>query len=139
MRFALNSLAVVAGDWLLQHSEEAWLLRYGHRMEEKRFPQGQAARLAIAETIGQDGWRLLTDLFDPGAPLFLRAIPAVKILHRVWVQNYRCDDGQLHWRESSDIAPAAQFINSPYDQEARLRQKVQHALDRIEGASDGNL
>ncbi len=31
MRFALNSLAVVAGDWLLQHSEQEWVDRYGHR------------------------------------------------------------------------------------------------------------
>lgn len=31
MRFALNSLAVVAGDWLLEHSDPEWLDRYGHR------------------------------------------------------------------------------------------------------------
>ncbi len=123
MRFALNSLAVVAGDWLLEHSDEAWLHRYGHRVEERRLPQSQASRLAVAETIGQDGWRLLTDLFDEAAPAFLREIPAVKILRQVWVQNYRYDDGQLHWREPSDIPPATLFINSPYDQEARYGKK----------------
>jgi transposase len=63
MRFALNSLAVVAGDWLLEHSDAAWLGRYGHRIEERRLPQSQVGRLAAAETIGQDGSRLLTDLF----------------------------------------------------------------------------
>jgi transposase len=31
MRFALNSLAVIAGDWLLEHSNPEWLDRYGHR------------------------------------------------------------------------------------------------------------
>ena len=31
MRFALNSLAVVAGEWLLAHSDPEWLDRYGHR------------------------------------------------------------------------------------------------------------
>jgi transposase len=36
MRFALNSLAVVAGDWLLDHSDTAWLYRYGHRIASKR-------------------------------------------------------------------------------------------------------
>jgi len=123
MRFALNSLAIVAGDWLLKHSEEVWLRRYGHRMEEGRFPQDQASRLAVAETIGQDGRALLTDLFDEASPSFLRELPAVKILRQVWVQNYRCDEGQLHWREASDIPPATQFINSPYDQEARYGKK----------------
>jgi len=39
------------------------------------------------------------------------------------VQNYRYDDGQLHWREPSDIPPAAHFINSPYDPEARYGKK----------------
>src|SRR5258708_16576754 len=67
MRFALNSLAVVAGDWLLEHSDEAWLHRYGHRVEERRLPKSQASRLAVAETIGQDGWRLLNDLVDEAA------------------------------------------------------------------------
>ena len=123
MRFALNSLAVEAFDWLLEHSDEAWLHRYGHRMEERRLPQSQAGRLAVAETIGQDGWRLLTDLFDEAAPAFLREIPAVEILRQIWVQNYRYDDGHLHWREPSDIPPATRFINSPYDQEARYGKK----------------
>jgi transposase len=31
MRFALNSLAIVAGEWLLAHSDPEWLDRYGHR------------------------------------------------------------------------------------------------------------
>jgi transposase len=31
MRFALNSLAIVSGEWLLAHSDPEWLNRYGHR------------------------------------------------------------------------------------------------------------
>jgi transposase len=83
MRFALNSLAVVAGDWLLEHSDETWLYRYGHRIEEKQFPKNQADRLEVAETLGRDGWSLLTALFDPAAPVWLREIPAVQVLRRV--------------------------------------------------------
>ena len=64
MRFALNSLAIVAADWLLAHSDASWLDRYGHRIEEGRFPRGQAERQAVAEVIGQDG----VDIFDPAAP-----------------------------------------------------------------------
>ncbi|GHO88548.1 hypothetical protein KSZ_65540 [Dictyobacter formicarum] len=123
MRFVLNSLAVVAGDWLLEHSDEIWLRRYGHRIEEKLFPKSQESRLAVAETIGQDGWKLLTNLFDPAAPAWLREIPAVDGLRRIWIQNYRSEDGQVHWREQPDIPPAALFINSPYDHEARYGKK----------------
>jgi transposase len=38
MRFALNSLAVVAGDWLLEHSDTEWLERYGHRTRVSSSP-----------------------------------------------------------------------------------------------------
>jgi transposase len=59
MRFALNSLAVVAGDWLLDHSDPEWLDRYGHRIEEARLPRSQTERQALAEVIGGDGSTLL--------------------------------------------------------------------------------
>lgn len=41
MRFALNSLAIVAGEWLLDHSNPAWVERYGHRL---RYPTSLATR-----------------------------------------------------------------------------------------------
>src|SRR5215472_18236280 len=58
MRFALNSLAVVAGDWLLAHSDSEWLDRYGHRIEESGLPQSQEERQILAELIGRDGLTL---------------------------------------------------------------------------------
>src|SRR5438067_5589194 len=62
MRFALNSLAIVAGDWLLAHSEPEWLDRYSHRIEESRLPRSQEDRQVVAELIGQDGSNLLADI-----------------------------------------------------------------------------
>jgi transposase len=61
MRFALNSLAVGAFDWLLAHSDPEWVERYGHRIEESRLPRSQEDRQAVAEIIGQDGSNLLAD------------------------------------------------------------------------------
>jgi transposase len=55
MRFALNSLAIVAPDWLLEQSDTEWVERYGHRIEESRLPTSQADRRALAEVIGEDG------------------------------------------------------------------------------------
>jgi transposase len=123
MRFALNSLAIVAADWLLAHCQEEWLSRYGHRIEEGRFPRSQAKRQAVAEVIGRDGWTLLIDLFDPAAPVLLREIPAVELLRQIWIQNYYWQDDQLHWRDQDNIPPASIFINSPYDPQARLGKK----------------
>lgn len=123
MRFALNSLAIVAPDWLLAHSESIWLDRYGHRIEETFFPKQPAERQVVAEVIGRDGSGLLWDIFDPTAPVLLRDIPAVQMLRRIWVQNYCYEDDLLHWREQGNIAPATQFINSAYDPDARFGKK----------------
>jgi transposase len=94
MRFVLNSLAIVAGEWLLAHSNPAWVERYGHRIEEAHLPRAQEERQAIAEQIGRDGSQLLTDLSSSEAPAFLREVPAVQLLRRIWIQNDVWVEGQ---------------------------------------------
>ena len=123
MRFALNSLAIVAGEWLLAHSDPAWVERYGHRIEEPRLPRNQEERQAIAEQIGQDGSQLLTDLYAPEAPAFVCEIPAVQLLRRIWIQNYVWVEDQIRWRSAEGLPPGKQFINSPYDPDARYGKK----------------
>src|SRR5437879_6972934 len=78
MRFALNSLAIVAGEWLLAHSDPEWLDRYGHRIEESRLPRSQEERQAVAELIGRDGSNLLTDLYAPEPSNSLPEIPTAQ-------------------------------------------------------------
>jgi len=123
MRFALTSLAIVAGEWLLAHSDPEWVDRYGYRIEESRLPRSQEQRQAVAELIGRDGSNLLRDLYAADAPAVLREIPAVEILRRIWFQNYVWVEGQLRWRNNDDLPPGKQFINSPYDSEARYGKK----------------
>ena len=123
MRHALNTLAVVAPEWLRAVSHPDWRDRYTWRAEDDRLPTTHAARAALALTIGQDGWRLLAAIDHPEAPPWLREMPAVAILRRVWMQNYWWDGTQLHWREADNIPPAAQFISSPYDAEAHYARK----------------
>lgn len=50
-------------------------------------------------------------------------IPAVQLLRRIWLQNSTWREGQLHWRSKDSLPPAKQFINSPYDPEARYGKK----------------
>jgi hypothetical protein len=68
MRFALNSLAVVAGTWLLEHSDPEWLEGSGHRIEEMHLPDKPTWRQAEASVIGRDGSTLLSAIFVPEAP-----------------------------------------------------------------------
>src|SRR5262245_36191994 len=115
MRHALNTLAVVAPAWLRMVSDPDWQDRYARRAEDDRLPTTQAARAALALTIGNDGWRLLAAVDHPDAPPWLREVPAVAIPRRVWSQNYGWDGTQLRWREADHIPPAARCISSPDD------------------------
>ncbi len=123
MRAALNSLAVVAPDWLRAHSHPEWVERYGPRSEDSRSPVGEAAREAFAEEIGRQGRELLDALFEPTAPEWLCQVPAVELLRQVWVQNYQRIDDAVRWRSSENIPPPSRYIGSPYDQEAHYSKK----------------
>jgi transposase len=123
MRHALNALATVAPDWLRPRLDPAWPERYGARFDEFRLPEGQAARRALAEAIGADGFRLLGAVHAPDAPAWLRAVPAVETLRRVWLQEYYGPDDPPRWRAVADLPPASRMINSPHDLEARYSYK----------------
>jgi transposase len=56
MRHALNSLAVVAPDWLQAHSRSEWVERYGRRVDDYHLPTNKGERHAYVEVIGADGW-----------------------------------------------------------------------------------
>jgi transposase len=123
MRHALNALAVAAPEWLLEHSRQEWLDRYGPRFEDYRLPTHHSERQAYAELMGADGAWLLATVDAPSAPAWLHELPALQTLRRVWLQNYLWDKSRLAWRDSDNIPPAALFISSPYDPEARYAKK----------------
>jgi transposase len=122
-RAALNSLAVAAPEWLKEQWREEWIERYEHRVEDYRLPDGKQAREAYALVIGKDGAQVLEALYAETAPLWLRVIPAIETLRRVWVQNFSWEEGELRWRELSNAPAAGALINSPYDPEALFAQK----------------
>ena len=84
MRHALNCLAVIAPEWLREHSPAEWVDRYGPRANDYRLPTTKAEREAYAEVVGADGWTLLTDIYAGEAPLWLREVPAVETLRRAY-------------------------------------------------------
>ena len=125
LRHTLNTLAVVAPDWLLAQVPVEWFDRYGRRFENYRLPSGRPERYALAEEIGTDGRHLLTAIAAPAAPSWLREVPAVEILRRVWIQQFYATepDQPVRWRKSEDLPPAPLLISSPYDPEARYSKK----------------
>jgi transposase len=52
-------------------------------------------------------------------------LPAVRILHQTWLQQYHAvAAGQaMRWRDAKDLPPSAQRLHSPYDTDARYGSK----------------
>ena len=126
LRHALDALAVLTPDWLLRHSQPEWAKRYSRRVDDARLPASKEARTALAVAIGADGYALLAAARGPDAPEWLRLVPAVETLRRVWVQNYTLTDGRVGWRAddgADGIPPAAQFVSSPHDGDAHYARK----------------
>ena len=83
LRAALNSLAVVAPDWLLTQVSPDWFDRYGTPLEEYRLPKGQEAREVYAAQIGADGFQLLDAIDADDARRWLQEVPAVQTLRQM--------------------------------------------------------
>src|SRR5262245_33515192 len=124
VRHVLDVLAEVAPDWLRARARPEWVERYRGRGDDDRLPKGQEAQRALADVIGADGAALLAAVHESHAPPWLRAVPAVEMLRRVWVQNYLPSGAGVRWRTAEDgIPPAATFLSSPHDRDARLARK----------------
>jgi transposase len=123
MRQALNALAVAAPDWLQAWVPPVWFERYRRRFEEFRLPPGRPERYALAELIGADGFQLLQAVYGPTAATWLRQLPAIEILRRVWVQQFYGAVEPVRWRAADDLPPSTLLICSPYDPDARFSQK----------------
>jgi Transposase DDE domain len=134
LRAALNELATVAPAWLQGLAPLAWYARYSKRIEDTRLPQGQAKRDAYAQTVGEDGFYLLDTLDAPETPKGLRELPIIATLRQTWQRHYERSTGEgptvghpavsrVRFKANRELPPAAEGIESPYDPEARYRQK----------------
>jgi transposase len=127
VRAALETLAAAAPGWLAAVIDASWQEVYGQRIDGWRLPASETRRQELARQYGRDGYHLLEAALAPGAPGWLRELPAVEVLRQVWVQQYTRDqDGTVKRREAgleSGLPPGRSRITSPYDTGARYSQK----------------
>ena len=125
LQHVLETLAQVAPEWVLAQCPAEWSERYGLRLNEWHLPSQEDARQALAAQAAADGQALLAALWAAEAPYdWVRQVPAVEALRRIWVQQFCMRDGAWHWRQAADGRPAAaQQIRSPYEVEARYAEK----------------
>lgn len=133
LRHALNTLADRAPEWLQAHCGghfPAWAQRYGRRVEEGRLPRSQAERAALARTMGEDGYTLLTALAAPDTPAALTALPAVRTLREVWLQQYYREEPPaggnptVRWRTEPEHPPPACRSSPPMIRKPAIVRKT---------------
>jgi transposase len=128
-RAALEALAAAAPGWLAAVIDSSWQRVYGQRIDGLHLPESQAARDELAVQYGRDGYYLLEQAAGPGAPGWLRELPAVQALRLVWVQQYYREGGEggekVIRREEREhgLPPGRDRIASPYDLDARYAEK----------------
>ena len=125
MRHALNVLAEVAPDWLVDHMKPEWATLYRSRFSDFRLPKGEKARVALAEEIGTDGRDLLEKVYNSTSHSWLRELPAIQIVRCIWIQQYHASEQGTPWRNDQELPPSALLFSSPYDIEARYSKKKQ--------------
>jgi transposase len=131
LRAALEALAAAAPGWLAGVIDESWQQAYGARVDDLHLPESQAGRKELMVRYGTDGYFLLEQAHGPGAPAWLRELPAVQALRRIWVQQFyrEVTDGRQEVRrreklpEGDGLPPGRDRLISPYDLDARYSIK----------------
>ena len=128
VRAALEALAAAAPGWLAQVIDVSWQEVYGQRIADIRLPDAGTRRAALAVQYGRDGYLLLRAVRGPAAPGWLRDLPAVQALRRIWVQQFCLEHGaageKVIWRgDEQGLPPGRARIISCYDLDTRYAVK----------------
>ena len=92
LRAALNELAAVEPDWLRSFAPPEWFKRYAQRVEASRFSKTETQRQAYIQTVGEDGFFLISHLDSPTAPQVVQQLLQVKALRIAWRRHYNRTD-----------------------------------------------
>jgi transposase len=123
VRQALEVLVDVVPEWLSGWFEEEWALRYGQPLNSYRLPKEMKAREEMGPVIGLDEFEIMNHVYAATAPHWLRGVPAIEALRRIWIQQYEMHDDQVRWRAGKDLPPAQELIGSLFDLDARTSSK----------------
>jgi hypothetical protein len=133
LRATLEALAVAHPHWLSSVIDPGWQQVYGARIDNLHLPAAKTKQAELMTQYGRDGYHLLDQLSGPPAPDWLRQIPAVDVLRRIWIQQFHRDvdtttgRAEVRRREAAPdgdgLPPGHLKIISPYDLDARYSIK----------------
>ena len=114
--------------------DESWQQVYGGRVDDLHLPESQAGRQDLMVRYGKDGYFLLEQVHGPSTQAWLRELPAVQALRRIWIQQFcrEVTNGRQEVRrreklpEGDGLPPGRDRLISPYDLDARYSIKRDH-------------
>jgi hypothetical protein len=109
-----------------------WFARYGQRASDWRLPKAEAARAALAASVGVDGFALLEAVYADQAPAWLRQVPAVQTLRMTWLQRYY-RDGQGCAGVARQSSRPARWPSAACTTPGPLRVQTRDGLARRQG------
>lgn len=122
MRHGLDAVAQVVPHWLRTQVTPDWFERYGPRVSDFRLPAKEQERTALAIQVGYDGYHLLGALYAEAPPALWELEP-VQALRQIWIQQYIYSEGEVRWRDLSEMPPGEKRIISPHDLSVRFSSK----------------
>lgn len=125
MRRVLDDIAEETPEWLKERIEPEWIERYGKRFDTYRLPKSEDAQKKLAQCIGEDGCKLMNAVNEDNVPEELSELASLKIMRRIWMQQYYLEDDKVHWRSKKKwgVPPARKMIASPDELDARYGSK----------------
>jgi transposase len=113
----LQSLATVVPAWITARAPIEW--DECSEMHRKHFllPNEKSTHEDVADQIGRDVWSLLHGVCEEKTLPWLKEIPAVEVVRRVWLQLCWTQERHSRWRFTDNCSPASQRISSPSAQE----------------------
>jgi hypothetical protein len=115
----MKEAGIHGNDPLIAHDQMAEVAepREG-ALDDPPLPKGEPQRQAHAYTVCLDGFAWLDAIYAEGAPQWLREVPVVKTLRRVWCSNITAHQKGCGGAPRQKYChPAARMISSPYDPE----------------------
>ncbi len=99
MQTAVQTLVTTQHEWLRWIVPPHWYQRYSRDLSTLQIPDNLESQIALAESIGEDGWYLLQAI-DQADSEGLAKLAEVQNLKQVWDWQYKRQDDRCQWRPS---------------------------------------
>lgn len=100
---ALEILAAKDPEWLRKVNLPYWYKRYGNHRKTINLAAESSKQIALAESIGADGFHLLAAVSEAEAQS-LAHLPEVGALKDVWADQFEFEEGQITWKTDACIS-----------------------------------